>query len=457
MTEPAEHGIRYGTAAARWLIWVTVLASGMVFLDGSVVNVALSTIKRQLHTDFATLQWVVDGYMLTLSAFLLLGGSLGDRYGRRRIFTLGLVVFAFASMVCGLAQTATQLVIARGLQGLGGALLVPGSLALISTSFHPDDRVRAVAAWSAFSGVTTALGPLVGGYLVDHVSWRWVFYINLPFALASIWIALRHVDENRSPSAAPPDMLGALSAALGLGGMTYAFIEGPPTHWATPALTSLGIGALSTFAFLVVEARRTHPMLPLSIFRSRTFTGANLVTLFVYFALGGAFFLLVLELQTKAGYTALEAGSSLMPITLVLLLLSSHAAKLAQRVGFRWPMTIGALIAGAGLCLLAGVKAPAAYWTNVFPGVMVFSLGLALLVAPLTSVVLASAPNEYAGVASAVNNAVARAAGLFAVALLPLAGELLDPTNTHMFSNSMWVSATLCILGGFIALFMIRE
>ncbi|HEV2754314.1 MAG TPA: MFS transporter [Actinomycetota bacterium] len=454
--------ITYGSAAGRWVLGATVLGSGIAFLDGTVVNVALPAIDADLDAGISGLQWIVDSYLLTLSAFLLLGGSLGDIYGRRRMFTYGLGGFAGASLLCGIAPSTEVLVAARALQGLAAALLVPGSLAIISTSFAPAHAGRAIGAWSGLSGVTTAIGPFLGGYLVDSVSWRWIFVINLPLAAAAIWMAVRHVPETMS-GGAKPDVAGAATAAIALGGITYALIEGPGRGWSEKTvLGALAAGVVSLGAFVRTERTHRDPMLPFSIFRSRQFSGANAATLLVYFALGGAFFFLVIELQRELGYSALEAGAALIPITLLLLLLSSRAGALAARIGPRVPMTIGPLIAALGLAFMAVIGPGAAYATRVLPPVIVFGLGLALTVAPLTTAVLAAVPSEHAGIGSGVNNAVARVAGLLAVALLPLvagvggAEEIGSTSFTDGFRRAVWVSAALCALGGLVSWVTIR-
>ncbi|MDQ3914522.1 MAG: DHA2 family efflux MFS transporter permease subunit [Actinomycetota bacterium] len=454
--------IAYGSATGRWVLGATVLGSGIAFLDGTVVNVALPAIDRELDAGISGLQWIVDSYLLTLSAFLLLGGSLGDLCGRRRMFTYGLGGFAGASLFCAVAPTTELLVAARALQGVAAALLVPGSLAIISTSFAPGDAGKAIGAWSGLSGVTTALGPFLGGYLVDSVSWRWIFVINLPLAAAAIWMASRHVPETMT-GGARPDAGGAITAAVALGGVTYGLIEGPGRGWnATSVVTAIAAGLMALALFVRTELTHRDPMLPFGIFRSRQFSGANATTLLVYFALGGSFFFLVIELQRELGYSALEAGAALIPITLLLLLLSPRAGALASRIGPRVPMTAGPLVAALGLALMTNVGPGAAYATRVLPPVVVFGLGLSLTVAPLTTAVLAAVPSEHAGIGSGVNNAVARVAGLLAVALLPLVAgvggvEEVGATDfTEGFRRATWASAALCALGGVVSWLTIR-
>ncbi len=412
-----QEWVRYASPAGRWVLLATVLGSGIAFLDATVVNVALPTIGRELGAGISTLQWVVNAYTLTLAGLLLLGGSLGDHYGRRRVFVIGVAWFAVASLLCGLAPNAGTLVAARALQGVGAALLTPGSLAIIEASFHPDDRGAAIGAWSGLSGVTTAIGPFLGGWLVEAVSWRLIFFINLPLAAG----------------------------------------------WTAPAILAAGLGGVAALvAFVVVERRSPHPMLPLDLFRSRQFTAANLVTFVVYGALGGALFLLPIQLQRVLGYSPLASGVALIPVTVLMLLLSARAGRLAQRIGPRLPMTIGPIVAGIGLALLVQVEPGASYVAGALPGVLVFSLGLSLTVAPLTSTVLAAASADHAGVASAVNNSVARVAGLFAVAVLPVAAGIsgagaLDPHQFNRgFRVAMLLAGALCAAGGLLAFATIR-
>jgi EmrB/QacA subfamily drug resistance transporter len=461
----AEGLVRYASPRGRWILLATILGSGIAFLDGTVVNVALPTIGRQLHAGLASLQWTINAYTLTLAGLLLLGGSLGDRNGRRRVFVAGVVWFAGASLLCALAPNAGVLVAARALQGVGGALLTPGSLAIIEASFHPDDRSTAIGAWSGLSGVTTAIGPFLGGWLVEAFSWRLIFLINLPLAAAVVWIAQRHVPESRDPAAAPQlDLAGAALAAVGLAGVTFALTEGANLGWTSPLILTTGAGgALALAAFVAVERTSRHPMLPLEVFASRQFTAANLVTFLVYAALGGSFFLLPIQLQRVAGYSPLASGVALVPVTLVMLLLSARAGRLAQRAGPRLPMSLGPLLAAVGLALLVRVGTGGSYLADVLPGVLIFSLGLSLTVAPLTSTVLAAASAERAGVASAVNNDVARVAGLLAVAVLPVAAGIsgsaaLTPEVFGAgFRMAMLICAGLCAAGGLLAYATIRR
>jgi EmrB/QacA subfamily drug resistance transporter len=446
----------------RWVIVGTVLGSGIAFLDSTVVTIALPAISRELGGGLVVQQWVVDGYLLTLSALLLLGGVLGDRYGRRKMFTLGLVAFTVASLACGLAPTGPILVVARLVQGVGGALLVPGSLSLIDASIRSEDRGAAVGLWAGLTGVSSAVGPFVGGWLVDAASWRWVFLLSLPFTAAALWVTLRHVPETRDPAAPRRlDVLGAGCITLGLGGVTYAFIEVPARGWDPVSVVAATLGIVGLIAFPLVENRQRDPLLRLDIFRSSQFTGANLTTFAVYAALSGALFLLALQLQQSLGFTALAAGVATLPITVLMLLLSSRMGALAQRVGPRVPMTLGPLVTGAGLALMARIVpgTGTSYWTHVLPAVVVFGLGLAITVAPLTSTVLAGVSDERAGAASGVNNAVARTAGLLAVAVLPPVAGISAGTDSPLgpgFGRAMLISAVLCGVGGLVAFATVR-
>lgn len=460
-----EGGVRLRSARGRWIIAAAVLGSGLAAIDATAVNVALPAIGRDLHTGLAGLQWTVTGYTLTLAGFLLLGGSLGDTFGRRRIFVLGVAWFAIASLLCGIAPNSGALIGARLLQGVGGALLTPGSLAILEAVFAADDRGAAIGAWSGLGGIATAIGPFAGGWLVKAVSWRLVFLINLPLAVAVIAIALRHVPENRDPeSTGELDVLGAVLAALGLGGVTYALIEGPGRGWTSGVVIGAAVlGALASVTFLLHEKRVAAPMLPLGIFRSRTFSATNLVTFVLYAALGGVLFLLPVHLQTVAGYSPVTAGSALLPITVLMLVLSARSGRLAATIGPRPQMTVGPLLAAGGLVLMTRIDASGSYLTEVLPAVVVLGLGLSCTVAPLTTTVLAAAPSRQAGIASAVNNDVARTAGLFAVAILPfLAGlgqsSYVEPAAfLHGFRHAVLIAAGLCVVGSIVALLALRQ
>jgi EmrB/QacA subfamily drug resistance transporter len=457
--------VRYASSAGRWVIAATVLGSGVAFLDGTVVNVALPTISRDLHTGLSDLQWITDAYLLTLGALIILGGSLGDRYGRRRVFVLGLISFTAASVICGAAPNTLVLIAARALQGIGGALLVPGSLAIISASFAAQDRARAVGLWSGLSGVSAVVGPFVGGWLVDAVSWRAIFFLNVPLAAAAVLIALRHVPETRDDTAVGrPDYIGAVVVSLGLVGVVYALIDGPSNGWSMPATVAGIAGALLLIGFPFLELRVRIPMVPLRIFASQQFSGANLTTFAVYAALSVVSFLLVLHLQQDMHYSALAAGTAFLPAGLLLIAFSSRAGALAQRIGPQLPMTGGPLIAAVGLLLLAGVRNGDGYLTSVLPGVVVFGAGLTITVAPLTAAVMAAVDAHHFGVGSAINNATARIGGLLAVAVVPaLAG--LTAASSHLagvslndgYTMSMRISAGMLVAGGLIAALTIRH
>jgi EmrB/QacA subfamily drug resistance transporter len=459
-----EPPIALGTARARWVLLATVLASGMAFLDSTAVNVALPTIGRDLNAGLSGLQWTVTGYTLALASLILLGGSLGDRYGRRRVFLIGVGWFAVASLLCGLAQDTGQLVAARVVQGIGGALLTPGSLALIQSSFRPADRARAIGVWSSLSGVAGLVGPFLGGLLVDAVSWRLVFLINVPFAAVIIAVAGRHVPESRDPGHHGRfDVLGAVLGTAALGGVTYALIGAGEDPTRPDVLASAAIGIAAGIGFVVRERRAADPMLPLQMFSDRQFSGANLTTLAVYGALGGTMLFLVLQLQTVLGYDATAAGAALVPTIVLITLLSPRAGALAQRIGPRLPMTVGPLLTAAGTLWLAGVDGSAPYVVEILPGSILQGLGMALTVAPLTATVLAAAPDHLAGIASGVNNAVARAAQLLAVAALPVAVGLSGDDYAHPaaftagYRMAMLVCAVLFALGGAVSWMTIRN
>lgn len=440
------------------MILATVLGSGVVFLDGTVVNVALPAIGHDLHTSVTGLQWTLDAYLLTLSALLLLGGSAGDRYGRRSMFVLGLIAFTLASAACGLAPDVGLLIAARAAQGVGGALLVPGSLAIIASEFAAEDRGRAIGAWSGLGGVASAVGPFLGGWLIDAVSWRLIFFLNLPLAAVAVAVARRHVPESRAPEHEPLDVTGAATISLALAALSYAAIE----HRGTGARLALVLGVVVAALFVVLEQRSAHPMLPLAIFRSAQFTGANLTTLAVYGALGVAVFLVVLRLEVSLRYSALDAGASLVPLTVLMLLLSSTSGKVAQRIGARVPMTVGPVVTAAGMLLLSRVGPGTRYVSGVFPGMVVFGLGMVITVAPLTAAVLAGVEESRVGVASGINNAAARLAGLLAVAVLPgVAG--IDPGHSLRsglatgYQSALRIAAGLCAAGAVAAWLLVRR
>ena len=466
----AAPALRTGTAAGRGTLLAAILASGMVFLDSTVVNVALPRLGAELGATVAGLQWTVNGYLLMLAAFVLLGGALGDRFGRRRVFLIGVIWFATASLLCGLAQGTGTLIAARFLQGAGGALLTPGSLSVLQASFHPDDRGRAIGTWAGLSGVSTALGPLLGGWLIDTLSWRWIFFINLPLAVAVVLAGLRWVPESRDENVARTgrrrfDVAGALLAALALGGVTYALIDAPARGLGSPpVLVAALVGVVAVVVFVLVERHRGETaMLPVGLFSSRLFSVLNIFTVVVYAALGGFTFFLAVYLQNVVGWSALRTGLATVPMTVLLAAGSSRAGALAARIGPRLPLTVGPIIAALGLLLLRRVGAGASYWVDVLPGVALFGAGLTLVVAPLTASVLAAVADRFAGVASGFNNAASRAGGLLAVAALPLlvglsgTGYEQRAALTDAFRGAMLWCAGLLLVGAALAGLLIHR
>ena len=458
MTDTASD-LRYGSGVGRWVLAATVLGSGIAALDATVVGIALPAIGRDFHASVASLQWVVDGYTLPLAGMLLLGGALGDIYGRRKLFVIGTVWFAIASLACGLAPDDGFLIGARALQGVGAALLTPGSLAILQASFHPDDRSKAIGAWSGLGGVATAAGPFLGGWLIGAVSWRLVFFINLPLAAAVVLIAARHVPESRAPGPRQPlDPAGAVTISLALAGVTYGLIAASADGWTSPSVLVPLLAGLALFtAFCAIEARSHHPMLPLSVFRSRQFSAANAVTFVDYAALGGALFLVPVVLQEVSGYSPLEAGMALLPLTAIMLALSARSAALSARIGPRLQMSVGPVVIAAGMVLFTRVHGDGDYLTQVLPAVLVLGFGLAINVAPLTATALSAAPAEHAGIASAVNNDVARSAGLIAVAVLPALAGLTGDAYLHPaaltsgFHTAVLIAAGAAAAGGVLA------
>jgi EmrB/QacA subfamily drug resistance transporter len=445
--------IRMGTARGRWILLTTVLGSGLALLDSTVVNIALERVGDEFQASFAALQWTINAYTLTLAGLILLGGSLGDRFGRRRVFLIGVVWFAVASALCGLAPSIEFLVAGRALQGVGGALLTPGSLALISASFHGSDRAAAIGAWSGLGGVAAAVGPFLGGWLVEW-SWRAVFLINLPFAAVVVAVALRHVPESRDPNAATHlDIPGTVLVVTGLGAITWALTAAGEADSGTAATA---VGAV------IVERRSRSPLVPGDLFANPRFTGTNVITLLVYAALGVLFLMLVLQLQVVGRFSPLAAGTALLPITALMLLLSARMGRLAQRIGPRVPMTVGLVLAATGMLLLRRIGVEASYAFEVLPAVVVFGLGLAATVAPLTATVLDSAADRHVGIASGVNNAIARAAGLLAVAFIPaVAGisgqDYNDPVAFDAgFQTAMLIAAGLLLGGAVLSAILLR-
>jgi EmrB/QacA subfamily drug resistance transporter len=458
-------GLRFASAQGRWVVAATVLGSGMAALDATVVGIALPAMGRDFHASVGSIQWVVDAYTLTLAGLLLLGGTLGDSYGRRKVFQIGVVWFAVASLLCGLAPDVAVLIAARALQGVGGALLTPGSLAILQASFAKEDRSAAIGAWSGLGGVATAIGPFLGGWLISAVSWRLIFFINLPLAVAVLVIARRHVPETRAPGPVPKlDVRGALCISGALAGITYGLISASAYGWrSVPVLVPLGAGLVLLALFVLIEDKERAPMLPLGVFKSRQFTAANAVTFVVYAALGGLLFLVPVVLQVAHHYSPIEAGTSLLPVTFIMLLLSARSGALAARIGPRLQMSVGPLVIAGSFLLFTRVGGSGDYLTAVLPAVVAFGLGVAIMVAPLTATAMGAAPAEHAGVASAVNNDVARAAGLIAVAVLPaLAGitgdSYLHPAAlAHGFKVAAMISAVFCAAGGVLAALTIRN
>lgn len=453
---PDRHLAR-GSARGRWALAALTLGSGVAILDGTIVTIALPTIGRELDASLAQLQWIVNGYMLSLTALILVGGSLGDRLGRRRVYLVGVAWFALASLLCAAAQSPAQLVGARLLQGVGAALLTPGGLALIQASFRQEDRAAAIGRWAGLSGIAAAVGPFAGGWLLDHGGWRWIFGVNLPLCAVVIWLALRYVPESRDEeSTGGFDVRGAALAAAALATLTYVLTAGPELRGGVGA--GLGVAAAALLgAFVWHLSRASSPLVPPRLFRSRVFSAANGMTFLVYGALSSVLFFVVIQLQVSSGFSPLASGLATLPITVLLLLLSARLADLSSRIGPRLPMTVGPILCAVGVVILVPVGAGTTFWAGVLPGMVVFGLGLATLVSPLTATVLAAAPDRYAGVASGINNAVARAGSLLAVAAIPAAvglsgADYTDPAAlTDGYRVAQLVCAALLFAGGVVS------
>ena len=442
------------TPRKRLALAATVLGSSMAFIDGSVVNVALPAMRTALKADAAQVQWIVNAYLLLLGALVLIGGSAGDRYGRRKVFMLGVTLFGAASLGCALAPDATWLIVARAVQGIAAAMLVPASLAILGATFSDQERGGAIGAWAGFGAVTTAVGPVLGGWLVDHVSWRAIFLINIPLAIATVGLALAAVRESRDEDVTHLDWLGAGLAATGLAAVTWGLTAVGARGWGSPAVWSALTAGVALLAGVVFsQAREKHPMMPLSLYRSRTFSGANLLTLALYFGLTGAMFFLPFELIARHGYSAAKAGATLLPFSLVMGTLSGLAGKAADRFGARPLLTVGPILAGVGFALLGAPWIASGYWTGVLPAVLVLALGMTIAVAPLTNTVMSAVASSHAGVASGINNAVARIAGLLAVAAL---GLIYFAPGPQGYPWVMGISAVAAVAAGVVGWLMIE-
>ena len=459
---PVDAQIELGTAAGRWVLVATILGSSLAGIDGTVVGIALPTIGHDLGASFADLQWTVSAYTLTLASLILWGGAVGDSLGHRRTFVWGAVAFTAASGLCAAAPGIQTLILARAVQGIGGALLTPASLAIIESDFAVGDRARAVGTWAGFSGVATAAAPFVGGWILAVASWRWVFIVNIPLAAVVIALALRHVPDSRGDLVAghrsgASDWQGAALTAVGLGALTWAALGSSGHASGTARWVALVVGLAALASFVVAERRSQHPLVPLELFADRSFSVTNAVTFVLYGAIGCYFFLLVIALQVIAGFSPLAAGTATLPVTVLTLLLSARSGELASQIGPRVQMSVGPLLCAIGVLFTLRLSSASSYWSDVLPAVCIFGLGLATFVAPLTSTALSSAPDRNAGVASGVNNAVARSGTLLAVAVVPvltgLTGSAYSDATSLMnpFRASLTVIALLLLIGAALA------
>lgn len=454
--------IRLGSAKGRWILATTVLGSAIAMLTGTVVNVALPAMESSLEASTTDLQWILNGYLLAVASLILIGGSLGDRYGHRRMFVVGTIWFSIASILCAIAPDVNWLIGFRILQGVGAALLTPESLAIIESVFHPEDRGKAIGAWSALGGIAAAIGPLLGGWLIDVSGWRSIFLLVVPLSIVVVLIGLAKIPTGKPGKDSRLDLGGAGLTFLGLGLTTYSLIQGPVLGFFNPqVLGGLIVGSVALVVFILFENRISHPMVPMSMFKNRLFSAGNILTFVVYAALGGSFFMLVVYLQVGIGYSALQAGASLLPITVLMLLLSASAGQYAQKNGARGPLTVGPLLIALGLVLMARIEPGHSYWYSTLPAVFVFGLGLAATVAPVTATVLTAAPAGLEGTASGINNAVARAAQLVAVAVIPavagLSGGTVGDRQVLLegFPQAVYVMAAIAGLGGVLGWFLI--